>query len=282
MRVFISWSGERSKAVATALRQWLPDIIQSVKPWVSGMDIQAGARWSREVEEQLRETQFGIICLTKDNQSAPWLLFEAGALAKSITGSFVCPYLIDLAPSELLAGPLTLFQAKQANKEDTRDILMALNDAAPEAERLPKDQVSRTFERWWPDLQRTIDSLPPPTRAIDKRTSSDMIEEILTTTRQLDRRVTETLSVVSRMGVHTDDADEPVHHIRFSGAPTALEQLISDVRSGLFGGQVLQQQKYSENLIAVNLRSDGTVHLSNLLNRAAELDVKAEVTFIGA
>ena len=70
MKLFISWSGDRSRIVAEALRSWIPDIIQAVKPWVSGVDIRAGTRWSREVEQQLLDTRFGILCLTKENQTA--------------------------------------------------------------------------------------------------------------------------------------------------------------------------------------------------------------------
>jgi hypothetical protein len=78
MKVFISWSGPRSKAAASALRQWLPDVIQFIDPWMSSEDIDAGARWSNEVTNQLAETRCGIICLTKDNQTVPWVLFEVG------------------------------------------------------------------------------------------------------------------------------------------------------------------------------------------------------------
>jgi hypothetical protein len=53
MKVFISHSGKRSHAVALTLRQWLPDVIQSVKPWLSSEDIEAGARWGNEVTSSL-------------------------------------------------------------------------------------------------------------------------------------------------------------------------------------------------------------------------------------
>lgn len=84
MKVFISWSGARSKAVASKLREWLPDVIQNIEPWMSRHDIKAGERWDKELSGELNDSKFGIICLTSDNYDAPWILFEAGALSKTI------------------------------------------------------------------------------------------------------------------------------------------------------------------------------------------------------
>ena len=60
MKVFISWSGERSKQVARALFEWIPCVIQAVKPWMSEQ-IAKGARWSPEIAKELEETRFGIV-----------------------------------------------------------------------------------------------------------------------------------------------------------------------------------------------------------------------------
>jgi TIR domain len=95
VKVFLSWSGERSRIMAAALRDWLPLVLYYVRPWVSGKDIQAGERWSLEVGKKLEESNFGILCLTKDNLNAPWMLFEAGALSKAISTAAVCPYILD-------------------------------------------------------------------------------------------------------------------------------------------------------------------------------------------
>lgn len=42
MKVFLSGSGEKSKAAAEAFRRWLPCVLQSVRPWMSDRDIGAG------------------------------------------------------------------------------------------------------------------------------------------------------------------------------------------------------------------------------------------------
>jgi hypothetical protein len=81
MKVFISWSGQKSRDVASALRDWLPLVINSVEPFMSSRDISAGARWQVEIARQLDTTDFGIVCVTRENQASKWLNFEAGALA---------------------------------------------------------------------------------------------------------------------------------------------------------------------------------------------------------
>lgn len=80
MIVFISWSGALSEAFADLLSNWLPDVIQRVKPWISSQDIDKGSLWSSELTEALATT-IGVLCVTQENKDAPWLLFESGALS---------------------------------------------------------------------------------------------------------------------------------------------------------------------------------------------------------
>lgn len=190
MRVFISWSGERSKAIAAFLHRWLPDVIQTVQPWMSANDIDAGARWNRTIDKQLGETKFGIICATPENLTAPWVLFEAGALAKTIEDTFVCPYLIGMTPAQLPQGPLTQFQAKQANEKESLELVSTINKALKEPQ--PEDRIKRAFDRCWPELRDVLAKLPEaPTKAPKKRDADEMIEEILGVVRGLSHTITE-------------------------------------------------------------------------------------------
>jgi hypothetical protein len=96
--------------VAVALRDWLPNVFQDADPFASGKDIQGGARWEAEIAERRERTAYGSICVTRENQNAPWINFEAGALAKSLNCSFVTPLAVDLKPS-VIKYPLAQFQA---------------------------------------------------------------------------------------------------------------------------------------------------------------------------
>jgi hypothetical protein len=45
----------------------------------------------------LDEYEFGIVCLTAENLTAPWIMFESGALAKKLGKTRLGPVLIRLA-----------------------------------------------------------------------------------------------------------------------------------------------------------------------------------------
>ncbi len=169
MKVFISWSGKTSRGVAEALRNWLPDVLQAVEPFVSSFDINAGDRFPEILQRKLSETHFGILCLTPANHQAPWMLFEAGALAKTFEASDtnsptktleegrICPYLINLSPSELKQ-PLSLYQAKRADKNGTLELIKSINRHLRPGQ-ISEAQLEKSFERWWSDLKPSLENL---------------------------------------------------------------------------------------------------------------------------
>ena len=183
MKVFISWSGETSKAVAETLHDWIPNVIQAVKPWISSENIDKGARWSADMAKQLGETRVGVICLTPDNLEEPWILFEAGALSKTLEQTYVCPYLFGVKPSNL-KGPLVQFQATNANKTDTQKLVLTINKALGE-KALDNKQLEESFETWWPRLKEKLDSIGTPKTKPTQRGDREILEEILAGVRGL-------------------------------------------------------------------------------------------------
>lgn len=187
MKVFVSWSGRRSRHLADALRLWLPRVIQSLKPWMSDEDIAAGSRWLPEIAGELGQAKVGILCVTPENQFNPWLVFEAGALSKTIEQTFVCPMLFDMTASQL-NGPLAQFQASTFERAGVFRVLQNLNSALG-SEHLPDSELLEIFEVWWPKLVERITATPEadaPT--VKPRTTDDLLEEILSLNREQLRR----------------------------------------------------------------------------------------------
>lgn len=185
MQLFLSWSGERSKAVATALTRWLPDVFQDLSVWMSAHHIDAGQRWGHELGNQLASTSFGVLCLTPDNVQSPWLLFEAGALSKVISDAKVVPYLFELSPTDV-PFPLAQFQGVEATNDGTLDLLQSINSSLERP--LPGDRIERLFTKWWPDLKAALDAVPATdTNHPAHRSDRALLEEVLQTVRTLAR-----------------------------------------------------------------------------------------------
>jgi hypothetical protein len=171
MKVFISWSGPLSHKIALILREWLPSVIQTVEPFLSTEDIEKGSRWFGELTRELQTTEFGIACLTTENLTAPWILFEAGALSKAIDSSRVCTLLIGLSPSDV-QGPLAQFQATLPNRDDMHKLVKSMNSALAE-KGLDVTLLDRVFEKWWGEFQdqtsKAVAQLPGPPDPSQKR-----------------------------------------------------------------------------------------------------------------
>lgn len=178
--VFISWSGPRSEWVAKALHEWLPLLIQSAKPWMSATDIDKGARGLEEISNQLAGMKVGIVCLTPENQNAPWILYEAGALSKTVgEKTRLCTYLLGGLRPQDVPPPLSMFQATVPNGADTRNLLGAINRAVSTSP-LSDARLDRLFEKCWPDIQKALDEMPQIEEAAEpRRALDDMVAEIL-------------------------------------------------------------------------------------------------------
>jgi hypothetical protein len=187
MKLFISWSGERSKVIAHSLRDWLPLVLHYVEPWLSETDVYAGDRWGQEIANQLEASNFGIVCVTPENAGAPWMLFEAGALAKSIEGSKVIPLLYELDFSDI-TGPLAQFQAKKVGKAGLNEVIQSINLAADVS--IPEERAKNLFDPLWPQFENSLNLVPEPTSTAKRaRPRDDILEELVASVRGLDSRL---------------------------------------------------------------------------------------------
>lgn len=216
MQVFLSWSGPRSQKVAQLLSDWLPKVIQILEPWISTRDIQKGSLWSEVIGDQLQGMTTGIICLTQENKERPWILFEAGALAKGLSSNRVCTLLIDLEPADI-APPLSQFNhTRPKAKEDMLHLLQTLNDRTTDR-KLRADILENALEVHWPQFEASLAAIIAETPNVEKiphRKNDDIMREILENTRSLIGRVSKIENERKEDKNKTTPMSDIVKHLR--------------------------------------------------------------------
>jgi hypothetical protein len=207
MNIFISWSGKLSEQLASQIKEWLPNVIQRARPFISNESIRKGQKWFLEISKELSKVSFGILCLTKDNIEAPWLIFEAGALSKQIEDSHVCPILFGGLRPKDITGSLSNFQHTIFSKDDFFKLIETINTNLSETEKLSEKLLANAFEKWWPDLENSIsnilETVKEPQAPSKSRPNSDILEEVLYLTREMSKTNLEILSaqkIINRFG----------------------------------------------------------------------------------
>lgn len=182
--------------MAEALRVWLQDVVQSVECFASSEDIRAGQRWNNEINSWLDGADFGVLCVTPENAKAPWLNFEAGALAKKISDdNRVVPITLGFSPAAL-DEPLKQFNGVAADRAGVLRLVTSIVESA----NAPVD-VERTFALWWPQLESTISDIPESDEQVETPPPPDtpeMLSDIMATLRGLSNEVQELGRYVSR------------------------------------------------------------------------------------
>jgi TIR domain len=190
MKVFISWSGDHSRQLAEAIQWWLQHVLQFTKPFFSPEDIDKGKRWDNEISKQLGQSQIGIITMTEENLTSPWIMFEAGAISKVVEEreGLVCSIVFGIKPTDLI-GPLKSFQVTAFNKDEVRKLLKTINKVAKEAA-LPEQSLDEQFDMWWPRLEEKVEAImstQPQTEP--QRDQRDLLEEAVSNTRTILREL---------------------------------------------------------------------------------------------
>lgn len=149
MKIFVSWSGKLSCQIAEILKKWIPCLLQSVEVFFSPEDIEKGDNWDKTISNELSECKYGIICLTTENTTAPWINFEAGAIAKSLD-SRVTALMVNIKPSDI-KGPLSRYQATKFEKTDFFQLVSSINKVLD----TPLDHavLENTFNAMWGSLE---------------------------------------------------------------------------------------------------------------------------------
>ena len=112
-KAFISWSGDKANLCADFLSALLNKVFEDNDIIFYSRQIIDGRMWIQEIDKALKESKIGIILVTRENISRPWLNFEAGALYAVSNDSLVIPVFVDIDNKAVIAEhPLRLFESR--------------------------------------------------------------------------------------------------------------------------------------------------------------------------
>ncbi|WP_461475336.1 TIR domain-containing protein [Microbacterium sp. HJ5] len=189
MKVFISWSGDQTRDLGHAVKQFLETAFAGhVETFLSDADVAPGERFLASINSQLDAADLGLLLVTRANQHAPWLLFESGALAGKTARGSVIPILIDIERAELDA-PLNQFQNVLGTSWDSFSKLWDrvradLGNTAGEA------ALRILLREAWPPLEAALRAAVSagPAERDPHRNSDEVLAEILLGVNALVRR----------------------------------------------------------------------------------------------
>lgn len=189
------------------------------------------------------------MCLTQENKKKPWILFEAGALAKGLSTGRVCTFLIDLSPADI-ESPLSQFNHTLPNREGLWALVQTLNASLPSENQLPEPVLGKVFEAYWPQFEAEFqqalsntDSAPPSA----PRSEKDILSEILDNSRSMSLRVAD---LERRLMAPVSASDEVKRMLNIRAALDAQKTQLQHLNEDLTGEPtpVQELQARYENL----------------------------------
>jgi hypothetical protein len=244
--------------------------MQAVTPWMSQLDIDPGSRWSTEISEQLAVHDIGIVCVTAQNLTEPWLHFEAGAISKSVQRGVAIPVLHGVSIADVQPTPLSQFQCVHSrNEEEMWLMIERLNESLDKP--LSSDRLGKFFERSWAGyledlnlLDEGVDTVETPTRE-----TSEVLNDILT---RLGSHSTVLDEIVERLGF-TFEVDGDPDYATVASIPSSLRSApeVAEPTTDPFAlvvGDVVQHPAFGVGTIleiqGLDDRAEVTVHFADI------------------
>lgn len=187
MKVFISWSGSGG-AIAQELSEWMRRLLHPAEFFVSKGGISPGQKWREVISQELSDSDIGVVCLTREALTAPWVHFEAGALAKDVKTAKLIAIRFGVAERDI-QGPLEEFNNVDFDKEGLCSVVQTLNGSLVKPHR--NEDLQANFEDRWPHLKKRIGEIRnavPMTKNVPREVP-DILEELVSRTRRLEREL---------------------------------------------------------------------------------------------
>ncbi|MFA3899045.1 MULTISPECIES: toll/interleukin-1 receptor domain-containing protein [Rhodococcus] len=164
LKIFVSWSGDLSQRVGDAIRKSLDLLGEGFDPWTSVRDIHFGDTNIEAIRDQLGNSHVGIFILTRENQHADWINYEAGALSmhKGDLKRRVVPLLIDMEKMYELEGPLRGYQGFVLDEENWLTLLDQLIGLTNMKQSVVMDRYDLQKTTFWAEIEKIKADTPAP------------------------------------------------------------------------------------------------------------------------
>jgi hypothetical protein len=165
--VFISWSDAPSREIAEYVHKLLTNVFavnRNIKYFLSSSDnegIDKGEKFQKKLDDSLFKSDYGIIILTKNNTKRPWIMFEAGSLAKNVKIARVCPILFDIDEIEKNS-PLFPFQYAKFSKKEFDSLFQSILKAFNNSEELKENEktsLTDLLDKHWGEFENNVKNL---------------------------------------------------------------------------------------------------------------------------
>jgi hypothetical protein len=176
--LFLSWSGERSRIAAEAFSDWITKEQSRARPWISTKDMSPGKPWFSEIASRLK-LKVGVVFVTPENSSSPWLNFETGAIFNNIGKDRRTFVMLVRFPREGLSAnhPLAQLQSVRADEAGCRSIYVDMAEALT-GEKQDDRILNNAFTACWPRLRDGLAKVPEKTDASAAPDTTNPLAEV--------------------------------------------------------------------------------------------------------
>lgn len=169
MQIFIAWSKGVSEKIGKALTTWLRELNEPVfRTIISDENIPVGDLWNNALDTALKRADYGILCVTEENLTSPWLCYESGALRMSTAGNVksgqpgVAPVLFGDVTNSQIASPLQHFQSVKFDKDGMWKLVLELHTRSAYTNsnnHLDEKDIMAKFESAYPALETQVQDI---------------------------------------------------------------------------------------------------------------------------
>ncbi len=191
MKIFLSWSEERSKKIAEEFKNFLGQTCQQAITFFSFHDIESGTNWANKLMKELEQTNIGLFFFTPENLKSTFMHFEAGGLLrneeKTIENGKIIPVLFGIKKSDIVQ-PFAMFHMVIFNKVEIFKLINEINDKFQNP--VKNKFLESIFEKFYPETETEIqkimdsDTTKPKPRPIE-----ELLDELILNTRNHNSRL---------------------------------------------------------------------------------------------